>query len=239
MSVIDAIVGFDGALAQALNGVAARDNAFNHIAVIFGDNNFVKMAPFVWMLAWFWNKAPLERNRRVIGAGISGIFIAFFIGRVLQTMLPFRARPIHTESLGLSLAPGIVNEMLGGWSSFPSDHAAIFVALAGLAFFLSRRWGIAAALFAVVFVLGTRVYFGIHFLTDVLGGAAIGVVAALLAQSGPVMRWVGEPIERLSRRYPQWFYPVALLFVAQLIQMFADVRMYGSILKGVLRGTFH
>lgn len=239
MSIIEAISGFDEGLAQALNGFAARESVFNHIAVIFSDNNFLKMAPFVWLLAWFWNKSPLERNRRVIAAGVSGIFIAFFIGRMLQTVLPFRARPIHTPSLGLTLAPGILNDMLGGWSSFPSDHAAIFVALAGLAFVLSRRWGIAAAIFAAVFVLGSRVYFGIHYLTDVLGGAAIGMVSAVLAQSGLVVRWIGHPVERMSRRYPHWFYAIALLFIAQLIQMFADMRMYASVMKGVLSGTFH
>jgi undecaprenyl-diphosphatase len=63
--------------------------------------------------------------------------------------------------------------------SFPSDHAtaAFGVALATWAF-LDRRWG--GVLFAAAVLIGfARVYVGVHYPVDILGGllaAFVGVV---------------------------------------------------------------
>ncbi len=43
--------------------------------------------------------------------------------------------------------------------------------------------------------------------------------------------------ERLARRHPAPFYTVGLLALTQGVQMFGDIRHYGSIAKGLLAGT--
>ena len=238
MALMDVILSADRALALALNAYASVPTTYNRMLVVLSGANFIKMGPFVVMVVWYWNLRPLLPRRQVLINGLTGIFIAFFLGRILQVSLPHRARPIQDGTLGVILPPGMSEDILGGWSSFPSDHAAIFAALVCLAFALSRAVGAVACLWVALVVLAERAYLGLHFLSDILAGLALGVVAGLIALRTPLARWVGPWLERLSVRYPAPFYAFAILFLDQLSEMFTDLRMYVSILKGVLQGTF-
>ena len=64
-------------------------------------------------------------------------------------------------------------------SSFPSGHAAWFFALAMAAWYANRRWGTWFFIFAAVVSIA-RIYAGVHWPLDVLGGAAVGVGSAVL-----------------------------------------------------------
>ncbi len=65
--------------------------------------------------------------------------------------------------------------------SFPSSHTAIAVGVAVALTFADARIGAAAIVLAVLVAFG-RVASGMHFPTDVLGGAVIGVVAFILVR---------------------------------------------------------
>ncbi|PZF86163.1 hypothetical protein C1I92_02550 [Jiangella anatolica] len=74
--------------------------------------------------------------------------------------------------------------------SFPSGHTTIAAAVAVTAIFLANRsasrWTVAGAVVAAVFALlvaGSRVYLGVHYLTDVLASMA-AVAASAVAVSG-------------------------------------------------------
>lgn len=65
--------------------------------------------------------------------------------------------------------------------SFPSGHTACSFAGAVVIYKLCpRKYGILALILAVLISL-SRLYVGVHFPTDVLGGALVGTAAALLA----------------------------------------------------------
>ncbi len=62
--------------------------------------------------------------------------------------------------------------------SFPSGHAAFFFALATTIFLYDRRWGAIFFLGAVLIGIG-RVWAGVHWYSDILGGAVVGILTSI------------------------------------------------------------
>lgn len=123
--------------------------------------------------------APVRRA--AVAAGLSaglGLLVVKIITEFYDRARPFVAHPgvVH---LFARHAPD---------ASFPSDHATASMAIA-VAFLLRRRyfWGVLTFVFAAILDFG-RVAAGFHYPTDVLGGAAIGALAALLLWTPPLRR---------------------------------------------------
>jgi undecaprenyl-diphosphatase len=67
--------------------------------------------------------------------------------------------------------------------SFPSGHAASSFAAATAIAAVAPRWRVPAFVLAALIAF-SRVYNGVHWPTDVLAGAAVGVLTALLLRAG-------------------------------------------------------
>lgn len=231
---MDPIVSLDWSIARQLNLLSSVASPLNRIIVATNDSAFLKTAPFIFVLVWFWNRPPLAHHRDVVLRGIAGAIAGLATGRLLQVTLPFRARPIHDTALGLTLPPGIRLESLGGINSLPSDHGTLFGALTGLMFALSPPLGILTGLYTAFVVLGSRVYLGEHFLSDVTAGALIGLLCAWIAQRAAPIGRIAAALRGLADRHPAPFYAAAIMLVAQLGQMFNDLRAYATALRGLL-----
>ena len=67
--------------------------------------------------------------------------------------------------------------------SFPSGHAVFFFTIATVVFMqMSARWGIVAYLAAILIGIA-RIFVGVHYPVDILGGAVIGMLVPLLVQA--------------------------------------------------------
>lgn len=73
--------------------------------------------------------------------------------------------------------------------SFPSGHTCASLAAAcALYHTLPRKWGVACIVLAVLIAL-SRLYVGVHYPSDVLGGAAVGIFAG----------WAGWKLQEILR----------------------------------------
>ncbi|MFF7314864.1 phosphatase PAP2 family protein [Streptomyces sp. NPDC008137] len=84
--------------------------------------------------------------------------------------------------------------------SFVSDHATIVMAMAVGLFVAHRKFGLVALVLAV-FGGFIRVYMGVHYPTDVVGGFALGTAVALLLS--PVAMALLTPVVRAVERSPR------------------------------------
>jgi undecaprenyl-diphosphatase len=176
---------------------------------------------------------PLRRSGRV-GWSVLGVLVAIAIGRGVQDGLPPRPRP----NVGLpwfEFPPTDGLPTLAEWSSFPSDHAVLAAALATAAWAYSWRLGVVSALWGVLVVAFPRLYFGYHYLTDLLAGGTLGVLVTLL-----VMR-LRRPLNLpswllwLERRAPALL-PLALFVVAfEFITLFSTTRRVLGAVRDVMR----
>ena len=66
-------------------------------------------------------------------------------------------------------------------SAFPSDHSAIAFGLAVSVWSHHKRLGIAFIVAAILVGLG-RVLGNVHYFTDILGGAALGVISVIILE---------------------------------------------------------
>ena len=67
--------------------------------------------------------------------------------------------------------------------SFPSGHAAFFFAFAMAVYMHNRVWG--AVYFACALLIGiARVAAGVHYPSDILGGALLGIIVAYILVRG-------------------------------------------------------
>ena len=85
-----------------------------------------------------------------------------------------RVRPYELID-GLKLIVGEADD----WS-FPSGHTGAFFAVAGVAaFLLPRKWGILGIVLAVLMGF-SRLYVGIHYPSDVIAAALLGMLTSVL-----------------------------------------------------------
>ncbi len=109
--------------------------------------------------------------------GVAAALLALLLadqGAAWIKVLVARPRPCHALA-GVSLLTGCT-----GSFGFPSSHAANMFALATALSYHYRRWvwalgGLAAA------VAYSRIYLGVHYPADALGGAALGMAVGVVA----------------------------------------------------------
>ena len=96
-----------------------------------------------------------------------------FVSVTLLRYFINRARPYEV----LDIDPLIKKNKSG--QSFPSRHAASVFIIAMAFLYIQTKIGIIMLILAAVIGV-TRVLAGVHFVRDVVGGAAIGIIAGIL-----------------------------------------------------------
>jgi membrane-associated phospholipid phosphatase len=211
-------------------GRFAGNRLLDHLASREETNNLLKGGIFFatyWYL-WFRIGPDLTKRRKSIIAIVIGSMLAIIVARTLAYVTPFRVRPMYDLTIAHPTYSIPLTANLENWSSFPSDTAAYFFALAfGLAYLL-RRLAVPIMLYTAAWICLPRIYLGLHYASDMVVGSGIGIMMAWLSlRSDSVESIVTRPALAAMETSPQWFYTIAFLLSFEMATVFDGVRHVG------------
>lgn len=237
-----AVMALDAGFFEIAGQWTQRSWAADMVIVSMFRTDTAKMVPLlaavVWLLA---DRIRAGRGIAFFGHLLLGSFVAMTASRLMQNLSSHRPRPLQNPDLAYPLPHGIDPGTLAGWSSFPSDTAALGFAIAAGILLAARGLGIAAILWVVVVVAFPRAYAGLHYPSDLLGGALIGMgatlgLAPLIGRALSARMRAPAVAQALSGRWMPWLAAGAFLYLFQMATMFDDVRSYGAFLASLLGG---
>jgi undecaprenyl-diphosphatase len=228
---------FDTSIQTWLVHIAASSVIFTHAVHAIADFYLTKgVLPLAILWAiWFKAGDSQQWRREMVVAILMSGFIAFLLGRLAALALPFRLRPVYDPNIHLTFP--LTNEtgsFLRMWSSFPSDHAALWMAIAAGIFLVWRWIGVLAILHCIILVCLPRIYLGLHYPTDVIAGAAIGAVSAWIVTRAPLRSRFAPFFVRFMEHWPAVGYMLAFLFFFELATMFDEPRLIASFIVKAL-----
>lgn len=151
-----------------LNNLAGQSPLFDGVVVFLATYLSYVLIVLFLALVFFWHYPQWEKWELFLVVGVSSLIARFGVTELIRFFYhrprPFLTLPVHqllTES---------------SWS-FPSGHATFFFALATAVYFYNKKWGIGFFI-ATIFITVSRVIAGIHYPSDIIGGAFIGILVA-------------------------------------------------------------
>lgn len=176
------LVRIDEALFAAINGLAGRFLPIDYPLRGFAGDYLVPVSLSLLLLGlWFSLSTPWGQNQRAVMAAGLALGLANLSVKVLNWFY-FRPRPFDEVPVNLLF-------YRPHDSSFPSNAAAVGFSIAIAVMLYNRRASRLFFLLAFLFAF-SRVYVGVHYPLDFLGGMAIGLASGYTASK--LLRWL-EP----------------------------------------------
>ncbi|WP_195573028.1 undecaprenyl-diphosphatase [Paenibacillus sp. 1001270B_150601_E10] len=172
-----------------------NETLFHFVNQFAGSNGFLDdtMKFFAGKLVWvmigimavLWFTGKLE-NQRIAFNSVLTAMLALGIGMFVIGPMIDHPRPF------VSLT---VNQLIthDADPSFPSDHSTFAFSLAFAAFLIKRKIGSVLLVLAALTGIG-RVFVGVHFPFDVMGGMVLALICAFIVhilhrQTEPALKW--------------------------------------------------
>jgi undecaprenyl-diphosphatase len=222
---------FDFAFELFLNQFVGRHHWFDRMIGLTNATNLLQGGVMVLLIVWllFDRDRPgqLRKGYELLLGSVFFSLLAVLTARALALSLPFKVRPIADPPLHFRLPAG-ESLVLINWSAFPSDHAALFFGLATAILMTSKRVGLLAFSWVVAGVCFPLLYLGVHWPTDILMGAILGVFFAQFARIPVIREFVRRKVIDVHQNHARVFFAILFLWSYETIILYDDVR---SILK--------
>ena len=155
---------------RQINQFAGRWAFLDNFGIFFAEySGYVLLILLFTFL--FHRKKKKEYKIMIAEALFSAILARFVITNIIR-FIYFRPRPFVNYQVNL-----LLNHKMEG--SFPSGHAAFFFALSFVVYFFEKKAGILFLTISLLMGLA-RIFVGIHYPSDILGGIFVGMISALL-----------------------------------------------------------
>ena len=175
--MIESLINIDTSITLYLNGL---HNSFFDAVMLFISGKLSWIPLYLVLLFFAYKKAE---NIKIFIIFLVSIAVLITIAdqtsvHLFKNMFE-RLRPCHCEQIRNSIH--IVNNHCGGQFGFVSSHAtntfalAIFMSL----FFKNKAVSTLLVVWAII-VAYSRIYLGVHYFGDVLGGAILGILIAFV-----------------------------------------------------------
>lgn len=229
------IIALDQGFFDYFNGITRQSWALDMLLTRMFETHTAKIVPLMACVVWLlFQRRRDGRSTAFFGQMLLGSVLAMTLARLIQNFSSHRPRPFNTPDLVYELPFGVHTTTLTDWSSFPSDTSSLTFAIATGIFLASRRLGLAALVWAAVVVAFPRAYAGLHYPSDLIGGALIGLVCT--AGLAPLM------LRALARRvvltvdetWLPFLWAAGFLLFFQISTLFEDIRRYGGFAMDVL-----
>jgi undecaprenyl-diphosphatase len=161
----------DVSLFYLLNDFAGQ-SGFADSVIVFCASYLAYIVGALFVVFLYVTRRSWRQKVEIFSVALAGMILAR--GAITEIIRHFYHRPRP-----FSVLP--VHKLLddSAWS-FPSGHATFFFALATAVYLYDRRWGTWFFLLSMLITLA-RVAAGVHYPSDILGGAIIGVFSGYFA----------------------------------------------------------
>lgn len=158
----------DTQLFYLLNNLAGQSSFFDGIVVFLA--SYLPPILIVFFIAFllFSQHSKREKLQIFLITTISVVIARFGVTELIRFFY-HRTRPFVDLP---------VNQLLtnNDWS-FPSGHATFFFAMATAVYLYHKKWGI-VFIGATILMTLSRVIAGVHYPSDIVGGALVGIIVA-------------------------------------------------------------
>ncbi len=159
---------YDKDITLLINGWVGHNRLIDTLAVWCANDLIFVMVAIVALRWWQIGSYPRMRHSCLI-AGLS-----FLLAVAINFLIALFIHRIRPNDAGLTQA---IIAHSPDWS-FPSDHAATSMAIAAALWFQNHKKLATGFLAAVLDICISRVFVGVHYVSDVIGGGLVGLVVA-------------------------------------------------------------
>ncbi|MDP2664474.1 MAG: phosphatase PAP2 family protein [bacterium] len=159
----------DTQLFYLLNNLAGQSQLFDAVVVFLASYLAYVLIIVFLAFVFFSHYQRREKLQILFVAGASAIIARFGIAELIRLFYQ-RPRPF-------SALDNVQQLLTSNEWSFPSGHATFFFALATAVYLYNKKLGIWFFV-ATILITVSRVIAGIHYPSDIIGGAVIGIAVA-------------------------------------------------------------
>lgn len=208
--------GLDLSIVLFFNQYCGKSLFTDTLSLVFLSVDALRTAILVALVIGIWEfgryKNDINANKRVIAILLS-IIISLGVIEILNAVINSQ-RPIVTYENQIN-RPLLTSDTKplwqDGWTrnpkhgSFPSDTVALISTIAFGIFLWKRTLGIFAMIFVLLTGILPRLYFGLHYPSDMLTGVFIAIISTFVTEKIKFFEGLTTKILNIQKRFPYGF----------------------------------